>query len=104
MSETTNKPTVYKGLTGYWYCTRQKPTPNGKAMQVVGRHTDVTESVEKIVEQEICAFLAYLAETHSLELLDPNPVEEDGQKYLHGLAEKTGRKYVNEVIADWRKA
>lgn len=108
MSEpTVNKPTVGESVaTGsYFYFTRYRPTANGKGMEVVGKKTDVTDSVSHIVEQNIGRFLQYLKETYKLELLDPEAkTEEDGQSYLYGVREKTGYETINELVAEWRES
>lgn len=109
MSETVSKPMVAKSVLSkpprYYYFTRHKPLEGGRGIEVVGRKTDVTDSVEALVLDEMNAFHHWLRDTHGLELLDPNPVtESDGEKYLHGLKEKTGHVLLNEVVADWRKS
>lgn len=104
MTEVVNKPMVRKSLltNSYFYFTRHRKVSD-KGIEIVGKKTDVTESVAGLVEQDICEFLRYIEKTHGLGLWDPEPkVEEDGNRYLHGIKEKTGYKYLNELVAEWR--
>lgn len=105
VSETVSKPTVSKSILSnrYFYFTRHKQTPNGNGIEVVGKKTDVTESVNFCVEQAIGEFLRYAKDAYGLELLDPEPkTEQDGQKYLYGVREKTGYETLNELVREWQ--
>ena len=99
------RPRVSKSIVtnSYFYSTRHREL-NDKAIEIVGKKTDVTDSVGPLVEGEILAFLTYAQETYGLGLWDPDPVvEEDGQKYIHGVAEKTGHDTLNALVAEWRE-
>ncbi len=107
MGSTVKQPMVSKSVLSnrYFYFTRHKSLEGGKAIQVVGQRTDVTESVAKLVEQEIGEFLEYVKKTYGLELLDPKPkTEADGQEYLYGVKETTGYEYLNQLVQEWRGA
>lgn len=107
MSETIKQPMVAQSpVTGsYFYFTRHRPTANGKGAEIIGKKTDVTESVNLCVEQAIGEFLRYAKKAHGLELLDPEPkTEEDGQKYLYGVRETTGHETINAFVKEWRES
>lgn len=111
MTDTINKPMVSKSVAvgNYFYFTRHKSVrddnDNETAVEVVGKKTDVSDSVGPLVEQEIIEFLRYAYNEYGLELLDPAPVtEDDGQKYLYGVKNKAGYETVNELVSEWRHA
>lgn len=108
MSETLKKPIVVKSLISrpprYHYFTRFKQV-NDKAIKVVGQKTDVTDSVTRVVEQEIYSFLDYVKEKYNLDLRVPElQVGEDGEQYIHGAKEATGYEYLNDLVEEWRKS
>lgn len=106
MTPVVTKPMVAKSpLSGsYFYFTRHRRTSD-KGVEVVGKKTDVTESVTSLVEEEIIDFLRYVQKTYGLDLRDPEPkTEEDGQKYIWGVKEATGYSYLNELVAEWRSS
>ncbi|MDP9437538.1 MAG: hypothetical protein M3P49_02140 [Actinomycetota bacterium] len=105
MSGSVDKPMVSQSpvTKRYYYFTRHKPTANGKGMEVVGKKTDVTDSVNFCVEQAIGEFLRYAKDAYGLELLDPEPkTEEDGNKYLYGVRETTGYALLNDLVKEWQ--
>ncbi len=104
MSQTKRHPRISKScITGdYFYSTRHRVVSD-KAIEIVGKKTDVTDSVGPLVEEEILQFLDWVKTTYSLDLRDPEPrTEEDGQKYIYGVKEVTGYRYLNELVSEWR--
>lgn len=103
MNETKHHPRVSKSPIGnaYFYHTRHRELDDG-AIRVVGKKTDVTDSVAPLVRAEVVAFLRYVLRKYGLELWDPDPkTEEDGGEYLYGIVELTGYATLNELVAEW---
>ncbi len=90
MSETKREPRVAKSPTtnSYFYFTRHREVSE-KAIAIVGNKTDVTDSVEALVEEEILSFLQWVKDAYGLDLRNPEARE--------------GYRHLNDLVAEWRR-